>query len=138
MWFSPEYKSNSFSNYTDNAEIHIVDENTKEVLKNLSALAQKEYIQGWLTIKQKGTMTNVICFWVLKGANQIEYIQTDFFTINYCKTKTLAGININNKLKFDIHVGIIGQKANRKLNTLRKIKNCMELPKKRILMNPAF
>ena len=138
MWFSLEYKSNSFSNYTDNAEIHIVDENTKEVLKNLSALAQKEYIQGWLTIKQKGTMTNVICFWVLKGAHQIEYIQTDFFTIKYCKTKTLAGININNKLKFDIHVGIIGQKANRKLNTLRKIKNCMELPKKRILMNPAF
>ena len=43
-------------------------------------------------------------------------IQIEYFTIKYCKTKTLKEININNKLKFDIHVGIIGQKANRKLN----------------------
>ena len=47
------------------------------------------------------------------------------------------GININSKLKFHIHVGIIGQKANRKLNTLAKI-NHMELPKNRILVNGFF
>ena len=33
---------------------------------------------------------------------------------------------------------IIGQKANRKLNALRKITNCMELPKNRVLMNRVF
>ena len=47
-------------------------------------------------------------------------------------------ININGELKFDIHVGIIGQKANRKLNATRKIINCMKLPKNRILINAFF
>ena len=46
----------------------------------------------------------------------------------YCTTKTLLGININNKLKFHVHVGIIGQKANLKLNALAKIRNYMEPP----------
>ena len=34
-----EYGNNYFANYADNTKIGIVDENTKEVLKNLSALA---------------------------------------------------------------------------------------------------
>ena len=49
----------------------------------------------------------------------------------------LLGININSKLKFHVHVGIIGQKANRKLNALAKI-NHMELPKNRILVYGFF
>ena len=32
-----------------------------------------------------------------------------YFTEKYCKTKTLLGININSKLKFQVDVGIIGQ-----------------------------
>ena len=48
-------------------------------------------------------------------------IQIEYFTIKYCKIKTLVGININNKLKLDIHVGTIGQKTYRNLNALRKI-----------------
>ena len=36
------------------------------------------------------------------------------------------------------YVAIIGQKANRKLNALRKIANCMELPRNRVLMNAVF
>ena len=36
------------------------------------------------------------------------------------------------------HPLIIGQKANRKLNALSKITNCMELPKNRVLMNRVF
>ena len=34
-----EYGNNYFANYADNTKIRIVDENTKEVLKNLSPLA---------------------------------------------------------------------------------------------------
>ena len=36
------------------------------------------------------------------------------------------------------HVAIVGQKANRKLNGLVRIKICMELPKNRVLMNAVF
>ena len=40
--------------------------------------------------------------------------------------------------KFDIYVGGICQKANRKLNALIRTANYMELPKRRILMNACF
>ena len=38
--FFLEYGNNCFANYADNTNIRIVDENTKEVLTNLSALAK--------------------------------------------------------------------------------------------------
>ena len=38
--FFLEYGNKYFANYADNTKIRIVDENTKEVLKNLSALAK--------------------------------------------------------------------------------------------------
>ena len=37
-----EYGNNYFANYADNTKIRIVDENTKEVLKNLSPLANSD------------------------------------------------------------------------------------------------
>ena len=38
--FFLEYGNNYFANFADNSKIHIADENTKEVLTNLSALAK--------------------------------------------------------------------------------------------------
>ena len=64
-------------------------------------------------------------------------IQIEFFTVKYCKTKTLLEININSKSKFHVDVGIIDQEANRKLNALAKI-NYIGLPKYRILLNGFF
>ena len=52
--------------------------------------------------------------------------------------KKLLEINLDNNLKFDIHVESIYQKANRKLNALARIANYMELPKRSILMNAFF
>ena len=66
--FFLEYVNNYFANYADNTKMHIVDENAKEIWANLPALAQKQYTHGWLTTKKDWTMTNFICFWVLKGA----------------------------------------------------------------------
>ena len=62
-------------------------------------------------------------------------IQGENFTIKSSKAKKLLGINIENKLKFDIHVESIYQKVYRKLNALGRITNYTELPKRRILMN---
>ena len=61
-----------------------------------------------------------------------------YFTVKYDNIKTLLGINIKAKLKFHVHFGIIGQKANSKLNALGKIANYMELRKNGVLMNPFF
>ena len=60
--FFLEYGNNYWTNYADNTKIHIADQNTKELLIILSALAQKQYKHGWLIINRKRTMTNVICF----------------------------------------------------------------------------
>ena len=68
----------------------------------------------------------------------LQYIQIEYFTVKYGNTKTLLGINIKAKLKFHVHFGIIGEKANRKLNALGKIANYMELRKNGILMNAFF
>ena len=73
----------------------------------------------------------------LLSTQETTCIQLECFTVKYvffyrgkkryCTRKTLLGININNKLKFHVHVGIIGQIPNRKLNALAKITNYMEL-----------
>ena len=68
----------------------------------------------------------------------LQYIQIEYFTVKYGNTKTLLGINIKAKVKFHVHFGIIGEKANRKLNALGKIENYMELRKNGILMNAFF
>ena len=92
--FFLQYENSCFANYAGNTKIHIADK------------IQKKYQQIWLAIKWKRTINNVICLW--------------YFTITHCKIKTLEEININNKLKFDNYVGIVGQKANRKLNVQKQ------------------
>ena len=68
----------------------------------------------------------------------LQYIQIEYFTVKFSNAKTLLGINIKAKLKLLVHVGIIVQKANRKLNALAKITNYMALRKNGILMNAFF
>ena len=70
---------------------------------------------------------------LLLSSQEITSIQIESFTINCSKIKKLLGINIDNKLEFDVCGGSIGQKANRKLNVFARITNYMELPKRRIL-----
>ena len=134
--FFLEYGNNYLlASYADNTKIYTVHENTKEVLTNLSTLAPRK-IYAWLANNQ--TKADHGKFHLLLSTQESTCIQIEYFTVKYCKTKTLLGININNKLKFHVHVGIIDQKANRKLNALTKITNYMELPKNRILMNAFF
>ena len=59
-------------------------------------------------------------------------------TINCSRSQKVLGIVFDNKLKFDKHNENICQKAKRKLNTLTRVKNCMELRKRRILMHTFF
>ena len=59
-------------------------------------------------------------------------------TTGSSRSQKLLGIVIDNKLKFELHIGNICQKANRKLNAPARLSNYMELPKKHILMNAFF
>ena len=65
-------------------------------------------------------------------------IQIANTTIKSSKSQKLLGVVLDNKLKFDIHVGNICQKANRKLNALARLTNYMDLPKRRLILNAFF
>ena len=65
-------------------------------------------------------------------------IQIANFPIKSSTAKKLLGINLDNDLKFDIHVESICPKANRKVIVLARIANYMELPKRTIFMNLFF
>ena len=132
--FSLEYGNNYFTNYADNTKIYIVDKHTNEVLTKLSTLAQKIHI--WFANNQ--TKADHDKYHLLLSTQESTCVKIEYFTVKCCEAKTMLGININNKLKFHVYVGIIGQKANRKLNALTKITNYMELPKNLILMNAFF
>ena len=56
-------------------------------------------------------------------------IQIANFTIKSSKAKKLLGINLDNDLKFDIHVKSITPKGSSKVNVLARLANYMELPK---------
>ena len=75
---------------------------------------------------------------LLLSIQESSNIQIANLTIKSSKAKELLGINLDNNVKFDIHVERICQKANRKINALARRANYMELPKKRILMNEFF
>ena len=65
-------------------------------------------------------------------------IQIANTAIKNSKSQKLLVVVLDNKLKFDIHVGNICQKANRNLNALARLTNYMELPKRRLLLNAFF
>ena len=118
--FFLEYRNKYFANYADNTKIYTVDENKKPVYFG------SKKIYTWLANNQ--TKVDHGKFYLLLSTPESTCIQIEYFTVKYCKTKTLLGININNKLTFHVHVGIIGQKVNRKLSALAKITKYMELP----------
>lgn len=65
-------------------------------------------------------------------------IHVENFTIKCPERKKLLGINIDDKLKFDVPGGSISQKANKKINALARITNYRELSERCALMNAFF
>ena len=129
-----EDESSYFANNADDTTPYTVGSNTTEVLTNLSCHAQKLFT--WFANNQM--KANYDKYHLLLSTQESASIQVENFTIKSSKAKKLIGINIDNKLKFDIHVESIYQKANRKHNAFGKVTNYMELPKRRILMNAFF
>ena len=75
--FFLEYGNNYFANFADNAKIYIADENTKQVLTNLSALAQK--IHTWLANNQT-KVDHGKCH-LLLSTQESTCIQIEYFTV---------------------------------------------------------
>ena len=104
-----EDESSYFANYADNTTPYTVGSNMTEVLTNLSCHAQKLFT--WFANNQM--KANYDKCHLLLSTQESASIPVENFTIKSSKAKKLLGINIDNKLKFDIHVESIYQKANR-------------------------
>ena len=127
-----EHEGYFFSNCDDDTTPYVVANNTTEV-ENLTNITQKLFT--WFA--NNHVKANLNKCHLLLSTQEEANIQIANTTKN-SKSQKLLGVVLDNKLKFDIHVGNICQKSNRKLNTLARLTNYMELPKRRLLLNAFF
>ena len=130
-----EDENKYFANYADDTNPYSVGSTTTEVLQNLSGITKKLFT--WFANNQI-KVTDDKCHLLLSSPDDSSIIQIENSTIKCSKVKKLLGIQIDYKLKFDVHVETICKKAHRKPSALSRIANYMELPKRRILMNAFF
>ena len=123
-----------FSNYADDTTPYVVANNTTEVVENLTNITQKVFT--WFANNYMKANPSK-CHLSLSTQEEAN-IQIANTTIRNSKSQKLLGVVLDNKLKFNIHVGNICHKANRKLNALARLKNYMELPKRHLLLNAFF
>ena len=129
-----EHEGYFFSNYADDTTPYVVANNTTEVVENLTNIIQKLFT--WFANNHR--KANPSKCHLLLSTQEEANIQIANTTIKNSESQKLLGVVLDNKLKFDIHVGNICQKANRKLNALARLTNYMELPKRRLLLNAFF
>ena len=130
-----EDENNYFANYADDTTLYSVSSTTIEVLENLSGITKKLFT--WFANNQMKANDDK-CHLLLISPDDSSIIQIKNSTIKCSKVKKILGIQIDYKLKFDIHVETICTKARRKRSALSRITNYMELPKRHILMNTFF
>ena len=126
-----EHKDSCFTNYADDKTPYVVENNTAEVIENLTIITQKLFT--WFSNNQMKVNQDK-CHLLLSTQEEAN-IQIANTTIKCSKSKKLLGIVPDNKHKSNKHVENICQKASKKLNALTRVTNYMELPKRRILMN---
>ena len=88
---------------------------TTEVLENLSSITKKLFT--WFANNQMKANDDK-CHLLLSSPDDSAVIQIEDSTLKCSKVKKLVGVNIDYKLKFDIHVETICKKAHRKLSSL--------------------
>ena len=120
-----EHEGCCFTNYADDTTPYVVANNTIEVVENLTSITQKLFT--WFASNQiKVNPGKSHLFLSTKAEANIQIANT---TTESSRSQKLLGIVIDNKLKFELHIGNISQKTNQKLNALARLTNYMELPK---------
>ena len=127
-------ENNYFTNYADDTTPYVIGNNPDEVISELKDITEKLF--AWLS--QNEMKANLGKRHMVLSSTESLQFQISETVIHNSQLRKLLGVTFNNKLKFEKHVNTIYQKANRKLNALARITPCMELKKRRILMNAFF
>ena len=90
----------------------------------------------WFT--ENEMMANVDKCHLLLSTVEDHTIEINEFTVKNSHFEKLLGVHCDDQLKFDFHIEKLYKNANRKLHALARVTPCMDLSKKRILMNAFF
>ena len=130
-----EHEGYCFTIYADDTSSYVVANSTLEIVENLTNITQILF-----TCFANNQMKEKPCKCHLLVITQEEVsIQIANTIIESSRSQELLGIiNFDNKLKFELYIGNICQKANKNLNALARPRNYIELPKRCILINAFF
>ena len=127
-------ENNYFTNYADDTTPYVIGSNPDKVVSELKDITEKLFT--WFS--QNEMKANLgKCHMLLSSTESLNF-QISETLIHNSQSKKLLGVTFDNKLKFEKHINIICQKANRKLNALARITPYMELTRRRILVNAFF
>ena len=114
-----EHEGYCFTNYADDTTPYVVQKNKTGNQKTNNTILVAENLTNF---------TQKIFVWF--ASNQIKV-----YPGKCCQAQKRKQTTNNNKLKFELHIENICQKANRKLNALARWTNYTELPKRRMFIN---
>ena len=122
------------ASYADDNTLHTTGNSIEEVIQKLENAAKTLF--QWFRDNQMKADPDKCHF--LCNSNSEVSLTTETQKIKNSKFEKLLGIKWDSKLKFSSHIHDICQKAGQKLNAISRITPCMDLVKKRLLVNAFF
>ena len=122
------------ASYADDSTPYVVGNNIKDVIIKLQNASLALF--QWLydnQMKANPDKSHFIC-----SADDKVNIIVENQKICNSPCVNLLGVKFDSRLTFDAHINDICQKAGLKLNALARITRCMDLNKKRLLLNAFF
>ena len=127
MWFVSKHRKELFYKLC----WRLIGNNPEEVVCELRDITEKLFT--WFSPNEMKANLGK-CYMLLRSTESLNF-QISERVIHNSQSSNLLAVNFDNTLKFEKHINIICQKANRKLNALARITTYMELTNQCILMN---
>ena len=120
------------ANYADDNSPFSCDKTIPAVISNLES--ESTTLLKW--ISENGLKANPDKFHLLLSDKNIELaIKVDNFMVKNTSSQKLLGIEIDNKMTFDVHVSNICTKASQKLHALSRVSHLMKFEHRKFIMN---
>ena len=127
--FFEKYECDTAS-YADDNTPHTFDSELYTVLSKLKNCTDS--LSTWF--KEKHMKPNGNKYHLLVTTEKLVSINIDGSNVENMKEQKLLGIKFDSSLSFKGHITSLCKKASQKLHALARIVNCMDLPKRRVLM----
>ena len=124
----------NFASYADNNTPYVGSKNIEDVIIKLQNVSLSLF--QWFYDNQMKANPDK-CHFICSTHGKVN-ITDEHQKICNRSCEKLLDVRFDSKLTFDAHINDICKKASPKLNTLAKITLCMDLNRKRLLLNSFF